>query len=133
LCAKKNIHCTYTKTKVASQPDRHDLGVSFGSPAGSLFASDLSLDVGSMGDLPTGSPPNPAVECMSESILDVSGGGDIPMGNFIDWIGKHSSPHSDQWLVPTDESLFTERPSTPVDEEIVRGYEKMESFCVSQI
>lgn len=133
LCAKKNIHCTYTKTKVASQPDRHDFGVSFGRPAGSLFVSDLSLDVDSMDHLATGSPPNPVVECMSETILDASDGGDIPTGNFIDWIGNHSSPYSDQWLVPTDDSVFTERPGTPADEEIVREYGKMASFCVSRI
>lgn len=133
LCAKKNIRCTYAKTKVASQPDRHDFGVSFGSPSGSLFGSDLSLHVGSMGNLPTGSMPNPAVECISESILDAPGGGDIPMGDLIGWVGNRSSSHPDQWLVPMDESVFIERSSTPVDEEIVRGYEKMASFCVSRI
>lgn len=139
-CAEKKIPCIYSKTKVASQPDKHNTeptpyteAISFGSPTHPLFALDMSLDLGYLGSLPMDSRPDTAAEPTHQSVMDASGSGDTSMDTLIDLIGNSSSPSPDQWLVRTDESLFTERPSTPADEEIVRAYQKMALFCVSQI
>ncbi|KAI8626481.1 hypothetical protein F5Y19DRAFT_478596 [Xylariaceae sp. FL1651] len=134
-CVEKMLPCIYSKTKVASQPDGRDREstpyaevVSFGSPACPLFAPGLSFDAGYLESPAPDPQPDMASEYMPQSIMEVSSS-DVPMGNLMDLIGNNRSPSPDQWLVPTDECLFIERPSTPADEEVMRGYEKMAPIC----
>ncbi|KAI1859041.1 hypothetical protein JX265_010518 [Neoarthrinium moseri] len=68
-------------------------------------------------------------ETTAQPATVTSGGGDILMDSYVDFINNDHGTAPDQWLVPTHEGLFTEHPSTPVDEEIVKSYQKMESFC----
>lgn len=137
-CAEKKVRCVYSKAKVASrhggchgEPTVCTEAQSFGSPACSLFDPGLCLDGGYLGGLSMDSRPDAAADSTLQHFMDAPGGGDIPMDTFMDMVGGNSSTPPDQWLVPAHESLFTERPATPADEEIVSAYEKMTSVCVS--
>jgi hypothetical protein len=137
---EKNIPCVYSKAKAkASRLDRHGReptpcteALSLEVPEYSSFAPDLSFDMDYLGDLPSDFRPDLAVGYTAQSVLETPGSGDIHMGTFMDFLGDTSSPSSDQWLVPTEGGFLHERPASPVDEEVVRGYSKM-AYCVSKI
>ncbi|RYP82956.1 hypothetical protein DL770_005469 [Monosporascus sp. CRB-9-2] len=139
-CAEKKIACIYGKAKVASQPDREEFEppfpsterLAFGSPACAPFAPVRSPDVNYLGIMPTDSQLGAATtstESMQNHVMDASIDGGIPTDLFIDLMGNSITPTQDQWLVEIEQEPMTERPSSPVDEESVRSYEKMAGFC----
>lgn len=74
-----------------------------------------------------------ATDSIQNYVMDATFDGDIPMDPFINFMGNSITPTQDQWLAQTEQGPVTERPSSPVDEEIMRAYKKMAGFCVSPI
>ena len=72
-----------------------------------------------------------ATESLQNYVMDATFNGDLPVDPTIGFMGNGISPTQDQWLVQTEQGPVTERPSSPVDEEVMRAYEKMADFCVS--
>lgn len=57
---------------------------------------------------------------------------DIPMDPFLDFLNPHDS-NNDQWLVQLAQGpvVETDRPGTPLNEDITETYKRMSGFCVS--
>ncbi len=139
-CDQRTLRCIYSKHKVTSQPNNRGIeailysdALSFGRASPSLLEPGLPLDVGYLGSLSTTSGPDITTGSTPQLGIDAFGSEDIAMGSLMELINNNNSPSMDQWLISTDESLFTERPGTPVDGEIGRAYQKMANFCVSPI
>ncbi|KAK0715354.1 hypothetical protein B0H67DRAFT_665448 [Lasiosphaeris hirsuta] len=143
-CVEKNTPCVYTKVKVAGQPDKRrsrdgPLAAADGTESlplestpfsESLFAADLSFN---LAFFETATRP-------SDSYLDESAESDTPLAQMQPItdapVGEDTPMHftdfdrPDHWLVPAEGNLQpAERPSTPVDDEIVRAYDKMTNTC----
>ncbi|RYP50608.1 hypothetical protein DL768_003890 [Monosporascus sp. mg162] len=139
-CAEKKIACIYGKAKVASRPDREEFEPPFpsmerlasGSPACAPFALGRSPDMNYLGTIPMDSQLSvaaTATESMQNHVMDATIDSDILMDPFIDLMGNNITPPEDQWLVQIEHEPTTERPSSPVDKDILRSYEKMAHFC----
>ena len=132
-CARKKLLCVYGKALVTPSTET----VPLGSPAYSAFTPNLSLDLGfeNFGNLPLDFQPSITAEQTPQPVrvMDASGSSDVSMTNFMDLINNNISSSPDQWLVPVNNANapVPERPSTPADEDTVRAYDKMASFCVS--
>ncbi|KAI1330968.1 hypothetical protein F5Y16DRAFT_320686 [Xylariaceae sp. FL0255] len=134
-CIEKKTTCVYTKKRPVSQIGRSDIG-SDSQPDGPAFENSDTSVFGSLDihDGPTAGPlssPPQDTTCFDYPpfLLD----SDIPMGNFIDFIGSSNQmPISDNWLAQPHDSLVIERPGTPVDKEIMSAYKKMDTtYCDS--
>lgn len=55
---------------------------------------------------------------------------EIPVDPFLTMLDQNTQPMNDQWLVQADQGTASERPSTPVEEEVTIAYGKMSTFCV---
>lgn len=128
-------------TKYKARPERQESGTSSTSPSAEtrslgtspypFSASGVAFDMDYLENMPTNFVPNFAVESSPQTILDSISGVDTPMGNFLDFLENTTLPVTDQWLVPTEGDHLPERPGTPADEDVVRGYENM-ATCVSK-
>jgi hypothetical protein len=145
-CAEKGIQCVYSKSrgkrtgpydKYHSEPTASTEMPPFGYSPRSLLDTNISTEGGSEGSLSTdrGLIGASAAGARPQDFIGVpvGFGEDIPTGSFVDLIGNNNSPSPSQWFFPTEDSLYLERPGTPVDEETLRGYQEMALFCVSSI
>ena len=74
-----------------------------------------------------------ATQSTQNYVLDATINGDTPMNPFVNLMDNSSTPTHNQWLVQIEQGPVIERPSSPVDEEIIRAYKNMAPFCVSPI
>lgn len=66
-------------------------------------------------------------------VVDAPSDSDIPMNPFMNLMSNGTTSTQFQWLASLDQGLITERPSSPVDGEVMTAYQEMASFCVSPI
>ncbi|KAI0102301.1 hypothetical protein GGR51DRAFT_527770 [Nemania sp. FL0031] len=129
-CVEKKIACVYTKSRTATRPGKrarqptppHTEPLSFGSPAYSpIDIPGLSFDLNYFENIPTSFNTSVGAESTQQSIQDTPTSSDISIDAFMHFMGNNDLSSSDQWLV----NHLPERPSTPADEEVVRGWDKM--------
>ncbi|KAJ3577958.1 hypothetical protein NPX13_g2609 [Xylaria arbuscula] len=73
----------------------------------------------------TGFLPDVAVASVAQSHDENGASRNIAMGSFMDFIGNNASSSSDQFLVRNGDEHLPERPTTPANEEVLKGYSKM--------
>ncbi|KAI0483853.1 hypothetical protein F4859DRAFT_512490 [Xylaria cf. heliscus] len=127
-CVEKNVACVYSKTRTASRPDKRAKKPTTG-PETPLDFTDLSFDMDYLEDIPTSFHTDLAVEPTPNSVQDTISSSDISMDTFMNLIGNNSSSSSDHWPISAEEDHLLQRPVTPADEEVARGYEKMMVCC----
>lgn len=137
-CVEKKLPCVYGKAKAAKKPVQHGAEPSSitsyaASPmlansasACSPFPSDISLDLGYLGNLSADLETELAQP--APTALDDD---NISVGSFMNLINSTNPPPRDQWLVQAHDGYPEDRPGTPVDEEVQRSYQKISTFCVS--
>ncbi|KAI1124552.1 hypothetical protein F5Y10DRAFT_249104 [Nemania abortiva] len=132
-CAEKSTTCVYTKSRMANRPGKHARQptpctetLSLDSPIySSLDIPGLSFDLNYLETIPTSFDPDVAIEFTSQSIQDTPSINGNSMNAFMQFMSDNSASSSDQWLIRTEENHPPERSSTPADEEVVRGWDKM--------
>ncbi|KAI8946470.1 hypothetical protein F4801DRAFT_593362 [Xylaria longipes] len=125
-CVEKKLACiyVYSKPRTASRPKKRAREPTPCTET-PLDFTDLSFDMDYLEDMPTGFHTDVAVESTPHSIQDTVFGSDISMDTFMHLIGNSSSSSSDHWLISPEEDQLSQRPSTPADEEVTRGYQQM--------
>jgi hypothetical protein len=139
-CAEKNTACVYSKSKAANRSPKHARQPTPCTEAltldnlnySTLDIPNLSFDLNYFENIPASFHPDAATGLTPQSMQDTPSSSDISMDAFMHFAGHNNSSSSDQCLMRTEESHLPERPATPADEEVVRGWEKMAS-CVSEV
>lgn len=139
-CVEKNVTCVYNKSRPVNQRGKHagpqtprEEGLSTQSSAYlPPEMHDIEFDMNYLETIPTNVYSDVVHESTPQSIQAPSSADDIPMSSFIDLMGNLISSSSSQWLVGAEENQQLERPRTPADDEVIRGYDKMVA-CVSEI
>ncbi|KAJ2996982.1 hypothetical protein NUW58_g800 [Xylaria curta] len=100
-------------------------GLSLESPTYSrLNATDLSFDMDYLENIPTSFRLDVVAESISQPVQDITSTNGIAIDAFMQFIGDNNPASPDHWLINTGDCL-PERPTTPIDEEVLRGYQKM--------
>ncbi|KAI0441458.1 hypothetical protein F4803DRAFT_418954 [Xylaria telfairii] len=124
-CVEKKTACIYSRSRTASRSGKRARELSPCAETPLDFA-DLSFDMDYLEDIPASFHPNVGMmESTPNSIQDTISSSDISMDTFMHLIGNNSSSSSDHWLINTEENHPPQQPTTPADEEVTRGYEKM--------
>ncbi|KAI1758292.1 hypothetical protein F4782DRAFT_19679 [Xylaria castorea] len=123
-CVEKKATCVYSRFRTASRPEKHARKPTpcTESP---LDFTDLSFDMDYLEDIPTNFHTNLTIESTPNSIQDTISSNDVSMDTFMKLIGNNNSSSSDHWLSSTEEDYLPERPATPADEEVEKGYQNM--------
>ncbi|KAI0186684.1 hypothetical protein EV127DRAFT_500382 [Xylaria flabelliformis] len=126
-CVEKKLTCVYSRFRAASRPEKYarKLTPCTETP---LDFTDLSFDMDYVEDISTNFHANVPVESTLNSIQNTIPGNDISMDAFMNLISNNNSSSSDHWLISTEEDYLPERPATPADEEVEKGYQKMMQF-----
>ncbi|TRX95523.1 hypothetical protein FHL15_003481 [Xylaria flabelliformis] len=91
-----------------------------------LDFTDLSFDMDYyVDDISTNFHTNVPVESTPNSIQNTIPGNDFSVDALMNLISNNNSSSSDHWLISTEEDDLPERPATPADEEVEKGYQKM--------
>ncbi|KAI0449894.1 hypothetical protein F5B21DRAFT_492898 [Xylaria acuta] len=124
-CVEKKVACVYSKSRTAGRPEKR-AGEPTPCTGTSLDFTDLSFDMDYLEDIPTSLHTNVGMEFTPNSIQDTISSSDISMETFMHLIGNSSSSSSDNWLLNnTEEDHLLQRPATPADDEVTRGYQQM--------
>ncbi|KAH7305881.1 hypothetical protein B0I35DRAFT_109688 [Stachybotrys elegans] len=137
-CVEKSLVCSWSRNrKVVGQP-RHDTS---GQPF--AFTGSPMLEVPTSHVLSSAQPPN--FDYLEDTDLGAATAPTLPaedylMGDlvedglhtdpFLEMLCKSLHPTQEQWMVSVGAGAPTERPSTPVDEEIMRSYAKIAPSCI---
>ncbi|KIX07349.1 uncharacterized protein Z518_02002 [Rhinocladiella mackenziei CBS 650.93] len=104
--------------------------LAFGSTPRSPVAPGRSPNLNDLGTLSMDSQLGVATtESVQNDMMDACFDGDFPTDPFINLMGNSITPNQDQWLAQIEQGAVHERPSSPVDEEVIRAYEKMAGVC----
>ncbi|ETS76544.1 hypothetical protein PFICI_11931 [Pestalotiopsis fici W106-1] len=135
-CVERNIPCDYSRTRTAIQADRQARRDNANGPASishPLFSPGPAAEMDYLGsidaDMVADLMPDYPAEPLLQSPIDATHGIDVLMDNQVDLMGGNTPASMSQWLVAFEDDSITERPSTPVDEEITRSYQKMAPMC----
>ncbi|GAP87092.1 putative C6 zinc finger domain-containing protein [Rosellinia necatrix] len=133
-CTEKKVDCLYSKSRTANRPGKHTRAPTPCTEALSLLegptlsALDIpvpSFDISRLDAIPSDFYPDVIIESISQPIQDTPSGSDMSMDTFMHFMGGSVPSSSDQWLVTAEEAHAPRRPTTPVDADVIEGYEKM--------
>lgn len=137
-CAHKKISCIYGKTISTSQLDRDE------SDSSTPFMHGLASESSACSLVVPGRPPNDELEDLSidprlgsattesmpDFMMDACFDEDVPMDPFANLMGNIFPPSQDAWLFQGELGPMQQRPSSPVDEEVMQSYRNMAASCV---
>ncbi|KIV78528.1 hypothetical protein, variant [Exophiala sideris] len=137
-CAQRQISCIYAKFIPTGQLDRDEAesttlfmrGIASENPSSALVGPGCPPNDG-FGDIAIDSQPGGApTESMQNFMMNNSYDANVPMDSFANLFGNNYTLCQDPWLFQVEQEAMQERPSSPVDEEVLQAYRNMAGVCV---
>jgi len=136
-CAERGTACVYGKAApYRYQVQESSIGSSYTTPfAGQPVSATPAWSPLAAAQMPLDAPPHSAPastpDLLDFELMDTGLAGDISTEPFFPDPGDSIAPFPDQWRDAAGESqTHLDRPSTPADEEVLRGYSHMSDACV---
>lgn len=137
-CAEKRIACSYAKpaSELSSGGESRSMDVSMsgqllGTSADTLMPFDWST--GPTHDDEASGPfmlNLNATESLQDFLMDPSIDVDLPSHGSLGLVDYYGPDKPSQWIAQVNQNASDERSVSPVDEEVLRSYDKMGPVCV---
>lgn len=122
-CANKLIACSYSKPVVSARP-----GTNLYKPSASppVMSDQQPMPIGSQFNLAT-------VDYTQDFVMDTCFDAQLSMDPVVNLMDSSVTGKDEGWLFQPEHGPMDERPSSPIDDTIIRAMAKMANACVRSL